>query len=408
MSIITQFNNSFPMSLRGMANSTEANVVSATLSENGFEVCVCDGCDFIETQFVNHGGEWWKNDKKSFIFSKKFSADTITFSLLKDGVEVAVLNSSTYGEYFNFGSIYLINPNYKGFIVDWDKVQQAFGYGVYVVRTTYVSLGTTFIYDSHNFEVVEYTPRRADNSVRIEWYQSGVIMSGFDYSGIGWYQSLRIDGYFGKKTPELNIDNYQDKNRNVKQIQSKIVNSYTLITHLLPSYISDVLNEDSILGNDIYITDYNLLNTKLYRRFNVYVSDIKSVEHHNFNKRINYAYEFKEKKDNIIKRNIDGDFAMLPTEQATTKYIEDKSIELVFSFDAGETETTLITIDSLSEASYTSTTQDGASGTITFSLNGGTFVAFSNPLNLASTDTLKVKRTISTSIGNVKIIGLRA
>jgi hypothetical protein len=45
MSIITQFNNSFPMSLRGMANSTSANVVSATLDESGYEVCVCDGCD---------------------------------------------------------------------------------------------------------------------------------------------------------------------------------------------------------------------------------------------------------------------------------------------------------------------------------------------------------------------------
>ena len=408
MSIITQWNNSFPMSLRGIADTTTCDVVSAILPEPSFEICVCDGCDFVETQFVNHGGTWYENDKKSFIYSKRFSSDTITFNLYKGGVQIAVLNDSTYCDYYNFGSAFLINPNYKGIVIDWDKVQQSFGYGMYYVKTVVVSLGTTYEYDSHNFEVVEYNPLRADRSVRLEWYQSGVIMSGFDYSGIGWYQSLRIDGFFGKKTPELNIDNYQDKDRRVKQIQTKIINSYTLTTHLLPSYIGDLLNEDSILANDIYITDYNLLNSKLYRRFNVYVSDIKNVEHHNFSKRTNYIYEFKGKKDNVIKRNIDGDFAMLPTEQSTTKLIEDKSIILVFSFDSGEGETTLITIDSNSEASYSATTNDGSSGTITFSKNGGAYASFTSPLNLAIGDTIQVKRTTTTAIGNVNLSGLRA
>lgn len=406
MSIITQWNNSFPMSLRGIADTTLSSVVSSILPEPSFEICVCDGCDFIETQFVNDGGEWWQNDKKSFIYSKRFSSDTITFNLYKNGVQVAVFNDATYCDYYNFGSALLINPDYKGIVVDWNKVRLAFGYGIYFVRTTIVSLGTTYNYDSHNFEVVEYNANRADRSVRLEWYQSGVIMSGFDYSGIGWYQSLRIDGFFGKKTPELNIDNYQDKGRNVKQIQSKIVNNYTLTTHLLPSYIGDLLNEDSILANDIYITDYNLLNSKLYRRFNVYVSDIKNVEHHNFSKRTNYAYEFKGKKDNVIKRNIDGDFAMIPTEQSTTKVVELKTLIAVFSFDSGESETTLITIDSYSEGSYTSTTNDGASGSITFSKNGGAYASFSSPLNLAIGDTIQVKRTTTTAIGNVNLIGL--
>lgn len=405
MSIVSTWTNNIPMLLRGMADSQSATVVSALMETPGYEVCVCDGCDFSEVAFVKSDGDWWQNDWKSFIYSKRFSSDTITFSLLKDGVQQAVLNNNSYGTYYNFGSATLINPNYKGFVIDWNLVQQGFGYGSYVVRTVHTSLGTDYTYDSHPFEVVEYNAYRADGTVRLEWYQSGSIMSGFDYTGIGWGQAIRIDGKFGNKTPELIIDNYQDTNRNVKQIQSKIDNTYTLNTHLLPSYIYDVINEDAILANDIYVTDYNLKNTHVFRRFNIYAHNIKDVRNHALSKRSNFVYEFKAKRDNTIKRNIDGDWALLPTQQSSTKVVEIKALNLVFSFDAGESETTLITIDADSEGSFTAQSQDGSSGTITFDKNGGGYGAFVSPLNLSAGDTLQVKRTSTGSDGYVKITG---
>lgn len=404
MAILTTWTNSFPMPLRGMADSTTSAAVSSLIADAGFEVCVCDGCDFVETQFVNQGGEWWKNDKKSFIFSKRFTSDTIVFSLLKNGVQQAVLNSGTYGTYYDFGSALLINPLYKGFLIDWDLVQQSFGYGTYTVRTVLTSLGTAYTYDSHPFEVVEYNARRADGTIRLEWYQSGAIESGFDYTGIGWYQSLRIDGKFGNKTPELQIDNYQDTNRNVKQIRSKIDNTYTLSTHLLPSYIFDVINEDAILANDMYIVDYNLLNQHLYRRMNVYVSNIRDVVNHAQSKRSNFVYEFKQKKDNVIKRNIGGDYAINPTQQSSTTIVELKTLTYVFSFDAGEADSTLVTITSSMAGSLTSLTQDGSSGTITYSKNGGAFIS-TLPLNLVATDTLTVRRTVTTAAGYAQYVG---
>lgn len=405
MSIISTWDNSNPMLLQGMADSQAASVVSSVIEEAVFEVCVCDGCEFVETAFAKSGGEWWQKDKKSFIFSKRFSADTITFSLLKDGVQQAVLNNSTYGDYYNFGSAFLVNPNYKGFVIDWTLVQASFGYGTYVVRTVLNSLGTDYTYDSHPFLVVEYNANRANGSVRLEWYQSGSIQSGFDYTGIGWYQSVRIDGFFGKKTPNLELDYYQDTNRNLKQIRATNNAKYSLITHLLPSYIFDVLNEDAILANDIYVTDYNLLNQHLYRRFNIAIQAIPQVDNHNFSKRSNFVYEFTKKKQDVLKRNISGDFAMLPTQQSSTTVVELKTLVYWFTFGIAESETNEITFTADMEGSLTAIADDGSSGTITINYNGGGYAAFSSPLNISAGDTLQVKRTITTAAGYVTLTG---
>jgi hypothetical protein len=82
-----------------------------------------------------------------------------------------------------------------------------------------------------------------------------------------------------------------------------------------------------------------------------------------------------------------------------------KDIELNYVFNSGESESALSTIDSFSAGTYTSQSQDGASGTITISINGGGYTAFSSPLVLIATDTIKVKRTTTTGAGWVKLIG---
>jgi hypothetical protein len=64
-----------------------------------------------------------------------------------------------------------------------------------------------------------------------------------------------------------------------------------------------------------------------------------------------------------------------------------------------------LTIDADSAGTYTSIADDGSSGTITLSKNGGAFAAFSSPLALVATDTLDVKRTVDTSAGFFKITG---
>jgi len=83
---------------------------------------------------------------------------------------------------------------------------------------------------------------------------------------------------------------------------------------------------------------------------------------------------------------------------------EDKTLIFEFNFQISTTDITA-TVTADMAGTFTATTNDGSSGTITFSKNGGAFAAFSSPLVLATSDTIAVKRTISTALGWVKING---
>jgi hypothetical protein len=74
-------------------------------------------------------------------------------------------------------------------------------------------------------------------------------------------------------------------------------------------------------------------------------------------------------------------------------------------FASGSDTMETLTIDAESAGTFTSIADDGGSGSITLSKNGGAFAAFSNPLVLANTDTLIVKRTTTTSAGFFKLTG---
>jgi hypothetical protein len=85
----------------------------------------------------------------------------------------------------------------------------------------------------------------------------------------------------------------------------------------------------------------------------------------------------------------------------------DKTLIYEFNFQISTTDI-IATVTADMAGVFTATTNDGSSGTITFSKNGGSFVAFSSPLTLVATDTLAVKRTTSTALGWVKINGTYA
>jgi hypothetical protein len=82
-----------------------------------------------------------------------------------------------------------------------------------------------------------------------------------------------------------------------------------------------------------------------------------------------------------------------------------KEVFLKGLFKSGNDTMETLTIDTESAGTFTSITDDGGSGSITLSKNGGAFAAFSSPLVLANTDTLVVKRTTTTSAGFFKLTG---
>jgi hypothetical protein len=89
----------------------------------------------------------------------------------------------------------------------------------------------------------------------------------------------------------------------------------------------------------------------------------------------------------------------------TIEVPQPKEIFIKGIFKASSDTMETLTIDADSAGTYTSITDDGGSGSLTLSKNGGAFAAFSSPLALVTTDTLVAKRSTSTNAGFFKLTG---
>lgn len=85
--------------------------------------------------------------------------------------------------------------------------------------------------------------------------------------------------------------------------------------------------------------------------------------------------------------------------KATQPYTVPQTAALKFSFSAYDQGSDLWTVTADEAGTYNAYTQDGASGTLTYSKNGGAFTALSGTIALAVGDTIQVKRTTITAAG---------
>lgn len=108
---------------------------------------------------------------------------------------------------------------------------------------------------------------------------------------------------------------------------------------------------------------------------------------------------------NVAWTDSDGSAESTPYSDAIVCTPQVKSLFSKWTWEIGDDNTSIITVDADSAGTYTSETTDGASGTITYSKNGGAYAAFSNPTTYAIGDTIIVKRTITTALGWAKITG---
>jgi len=101
----------------------------------------------------------------------------------------------------------------------------------------------------------------------------------------------------------------------------------------------------------------------------------------------------------------DGSTSAYPSNKDYVCTPSAKDITFRCNFAKGVYPSSIVTITSNNAGTYTSIADDGASGTITLSINGGSFVAFSSPLVLVATDTIQFKRTLITASGYTEITG---
>lgn len=260
-------------------------------------------CDYIEYVFGDSADEI-NNDKSSFLLKKALNTDTIVFELWKGDEKKQDITDDSLGEFYNG---FTAQPLYVGTVIYWKNVLSLYGFGQYTIRATQNIAGQETTFTSRTFQIISYSARNANNTVRIETYQQGYILnSDFDYRGLlpdGWYQSFRVCGKFGGKTALFESEPYLSENRVLLQNQDKIIAEYTLELEALPSVIHNQLIYDNMLANEVYITDCNVFNTEKFERVALYPKSIEEPELTDYRTRLNQVIKLVEKEQRTIKRN---------------------------------------------------------------------------------------------------------
>lgn len=290
--------NTSPMYISGMSSGIVATTVAGVGLTSNIQLCIQD-CDYTELAFYNSDLTNFKNDKTSVLVKKEVSSEVWAFVLEKNGVFVANLNSNTYGDYWDFGT--LKYSYYKGICIDWKKVADAFGNGVYrilIKKTLGSTVESTY---THYFRVMPFACEEAEGTIKIESWQNGDYANGAVFRDMNWYQSIRVRGRFGMKKPVLASEEYITSGRQREQVLDKIVNTYTFETGLIPSSIYNEIIYGQGLSNKLLITDYGRFSPEMWRQYAVKLTNIQEIKQLVSRKFGKIKLDFTDRSEGTIK-----------------------------------------------------------------------------------------------------------
>jgi hypothetical protein len=305
MSIVEIVGGGSLMDLSAMLTRDDFNVDKKPepILSSGFEGCP----DVLKVFSGKNPKNIYENDFTSFLVSA--SVYDVQFVLFKDCEEVAILNNDELGEFYAKGywkqadGFTFTQSNYTGFKIDWNIVFNSFGYGYYTIETQF-TFGETSAFDfcSCKFLLQEYSKEKADKTIKIRTIQNGTILDSFDYLGMDWEQSWRLDGFFGYPQDKLESDNYLNSNRDLLQIQDKLFKEYTLQTDFIADCYKYIF-DDILLSNTIFIDDFNIKNAFNLKNVDVIPTESNSeyfIESTETYKEITFESRSRKK----VKRNV--------------------------------------------------------------------------------------------------------
>lgn len=210
------------------------------------------------------------NDKTSIIwfFNDLYTSARIYLQKKVAGVWVdqSELTDNTYGTMYPLAFFTnKFNERALGYIIEWTKILNDLGVGIYRVRSTSVkSIGSAPDQFSFEFKLQVYTPGRADTTTRIEWTRNGVLGNTYDdmkiddYGTLTWYNQLRIpNSTFGFDTGEVTREQVKYPNGEQVWISDEQEEELTWNVYLLPAFVHKFLRSDFMMCGSMTMTDYN-------------------------------------------------------------------------------------------------------------------------------------------------------
>lgn len=189
-------------------------------------------------------------------------------------VEQFELVDNSYGTFYDFGFWSITDEfNSIGYVINWHTIltDGGLGAGSYRIRCDYTTITAETVEEyGCQYCLKEYSGVRADKTIRFEYYLNGLqgdktnrtgqLNYGQDIQGNqkGWFNQLRVPGFFGFETREFEIETRQFKNKSKQQLTNTANVSFNafLDEKRLPMYVHKKLME-MMQSSYLFVTDYN-------------------------------------------------------------------------------------------------------------------------------------------------------
>jgi hypothetical protein len=313
--ITEDLTNSNPMPLDGFLyqeqfgvssfiEQTPSSVITNLSSCSGS--CGCDSCNtenlvLAETVFSSN----LKNDKTKFFGIALNDSGVVKYFLQKSGLDIFEITDSSFGELLPAGS-FTSQLKLSTLYLEWDKVLQSYGEGLYSIRVETNALGGGTVSEtSQKYTLKIYAENRAEGTVRFVWTQDGLILDNqIDFSGLDIEQEIRLKGNIGyNNEAEILVNEFETSAHNFEQNQDQVIFNYSFQTEPISFFNSNILLKDLIIGNKITVTSYNYFNHWVLTEAELKAATIEEVKDLPFNKCAIFKIKFAERKRNTIKRN---------------------------------------------------------------------------------------------------------
>lgn len=254
-----------------------------------------------------------RNDTTSFFkyYPESFTAGTFIIQKCVSGTftDQHTVTDNTYGTYSDFAVEVKNNFNYISIKnIDWTAVRVAFGVGEYRIKATSTDIfSNTDITYSFQYNVKDYTPDAANNSVFIKIANTGLLgninnpRERFSFPD-DWQDAIRIKGKFGDDSSEYEQERtrYNDGFREYTKLTQ--VPKYILHVDRAPQNIRNFLRNEVAMANAIQMTDYNNNNANCHIDTDVEIAGGFDPEYVSQVSTAPVKLEFRQAYDNLFKK----------------------------------------------------------------------------------------------------------
>lgn len=199
------------------------------------------------------GTESWKNDKTSAWIKLSDFADTVTFTLKKNGIPTSY--TPTIQAFPNEDNAFYTT-------IEWKDVLISDGSGCYSLDVEFNISGASGLFTWGIYNLQPYTIQNALKTARVRAKFNGYHeIEGIDFTGANVESTHRFYGFIGNRQPNTEIDNIIYSNREMKRVIRENLNDYEIITDPEDECIIKPLVDLYLLSeNELYISDYNAHN----------------------------------------------------------------------------------------------------------------------------------------------------